>query len=83
MNWKKKKNKKKYDKDKLVNNLVKSTAGLTIIGITSTSVTSSFTGVSNIVFPFAAGAGCVTGIPIEFCSSWLEKKEQNYIEKYA
>ena len=36
-----------------------------------------------IVVPITAGVGCATGILVEFCSSYLKKKEQNYKPKYA
>ena len=37
----------------------------------------------NIAVPITAGVGCATGILVKICSSYLKKKEQNYILKYA
>ena len=70
-----KKNKKKYNKYKLINNLINSTDGLIIIGTTSASVTLSITGVDIIAVPITAGFGCATGILVKICSSYLKKKE--------
>ena len=78
-----KKYRKKYNKYKLINNLINSTDGLLIISTSAASITLSITGVGIIVVPIAAGAGCVTGILVKIYSSWLKKKEQNYIKKYA
>ena len=79
-----KKNKKKYTKCKLINNLINSTDGLIIIiGTTSASVTLSITGVGIIVFPITAGVGCATGILVKICCGYLKKKEQNYKLQYA
>ena len=78
-----KKYKKKYNKYKLINNLINSTDSLLIISTSAASITLSITGVGIIVVPIAAGVGCATGILVKICSSWLKKKEQNYIKKYA
>ena len=78
-----KKYKKKHIKYKLINNIINSTDGLLIIGTTSASVTLSITGVGIIVVPITAGVGCATDILVKICSSYLEKKEQNYKLKYA
>ena len=75
------KNKKKYTKYKLINNLINSTDGLIMIGTTSSSVTLSINGVGIIVVPITAGVGC--GILANFCSSYLKKKEQKYKLKYT
>ena len=78
-----KKYKKKYNKYKLINNLINSTDSLLIISTSAASITLSVTGVGIIVVPIAAGVGCATGILVKICSSWLKKKEQKYIKKYA
>ena len=77
-----KKYQKKYN-NKLINNLINSTDSILIISTSAASITLSITGVGIIVVPIAAGAGCATGILVKICSSWLKKKEQNYIKKYA
>ena len=71
------KDKKKYTKYKLINNLINSTDGLKMIGTTSASVTLSITGAGITVVPITAGVGCATGILVKICSSCLKKKEQN------
>ena len=78
-----KKYKQKYNKYKLINNLINSLDGIIVIGTTSTSISLSITGVGIIVVPIAAGVGCTTGILVKICSSYLKKKEQNYKLKYT
>ena len=78
-----KKYKKKYKKYKLINNLINSTDGLIIFGTTSTSVTLSIAGVGVIIVPIVAGVGCATGILVKICSTWLKRKEQISVKKYA
>ena len=75
--------KKKYTKYKLINNMINSTDCLIRTGTTSASVTLSITGVGIIVVPITAGVGCVTGILVKICSSYLKKKEQNYKLEYT
>ena len=75
--------KKKCTKYKLINNLIRSTDGLIIIGTTSASVALSISSVGVIVVPITAGVGCATGILVRVCSSYLKKKEQNYECKYT
>ena len=78
-----KKYKQKYNKYKLINNLINSLDGIIVIGTTSASISLSITGVGIIVVPIAAGVGCTTGILVKICSSYLTKKEQNYKLKYT
>ena len=78
-----KKYKQKYNKYKLINNLINSLDGIIVIGTTSASISLSITGVGIIVVPIAAGVGCATGILVKICSSYLKKKEQNYKIKYT
>ena len=78
-----KKYKQKYNKYKLINNLINSLDGIIVIGTTSASISLSVTGVGIIVVPIAAGVGCTTGILVKICSSYLKKKEQNYKFKYT
>ena len=75
--------KQKYNKYKLINNLINSLDGIIVIGTTSASISLSITGVGIIVVPIAAGVGCTTGILVKICSSYLKKKEQNYKRKYT
>ena len=75
--------KQKYNKYKLINNLINSLDGILVIGTTSASISLSITGVGIIVVPIAAGVGCTTGILVKICSSYLKKKEQNYKLKYT
>ena len=78
-----KKYKQKYNKYKLINNLINSLDGNIVIGTTSASIALSITGVGIIVVPITAGVGCATGILVKICSSYLKKKEQNYKLMYA
>ena len=75
--------KQKYNKYKLINNLINSLDSIIVIGTTSASISLSVTGVGIIVVPIAAGVGCTTGILVKICSSYLKKKEQNYKLKYT
>ena len=75
--------KQKYNKYKLINNLINSLDGIIVIGTTSASISLSITGVGIIVVPIAAGVGCTTGILVKICSSYFKKKEQNYKLKYT
>ena len=78
-----KKYEQKYNKYKLINNLINSLDGIIVIGTTSASISLSITGVGIIVVPITAGVGCTTGILVKICSSYLKKKEQNYKLKYT
>ena len=78
-----KKYKQKYNKYKLINNLINSLDGIIVIGTTSASISLSITGVGIIFVPIAAGVGCTTGILVKICSGYLKKKEQNYKLKYT
>ena len=78
-----KKYKQKYNKYKLINNLINSLDGIIVIGTTSASISLSITGVGIIVVPIAAGVGCTTDILVKIRSSYLKKKEQNYKLKYT
>ena len=78
-----KKYKQKYNKYKLINNLINSLDGILVIGTTSASISLSITGVGIIVVPIAAGVGCTTGILVKIFFSYLKKKEQNYKLKYT
>ena len=75
--------KQKYNKYKLINNLINSLDGIIVIGTTLASISLSITGVGIIVVPIAAGVGCTTGILVKISSSYLKKKEQNYKLKYT
>ena len=66
--------KQKYNKYKLINNLINSLDGIIVIGTTSASISLSITGVGIIVVPIAAGVGCTTGILVKICSSYLKKR---------
>ena len=68
-----KKYKQKYNKYKLINNLINSLDGIIVIGTTSASISLSITGVGIIVVPITAGVGCATGILVKLCSSYLSK----------
>ena len=63
-----KKYKQKYNKYKLINNLINSLDGIIVIGTTSASISLSITGVGIIVVPITAGVGCATGILVKICS---------------
>ena len=66
------KNKQKYNKYKLIHNLINSLDSIIVIGTTSASISLSITGVGIIVVPIAAGLGCTTGILVKICSSYLK-----------
>ena len=77
-----KKYKKLYSTFKRINLITHSLDTLLIIGVTSTTVTLSVTGVGLIVVPIAAGVGASITISSKLISEVLKIKEKTYYKKY-
>ena len=78
-----KKYKKKCKTLKLVNTLVQGIDGVVVLGVTSTCITLSVTGVGLVVVPVASGVGAGLCILSKIVGEYLKRKEQKYIKKYT
>ena len=76
-----KKYKKKCKTLKLVNTLVQGIDGVVVLGVTSTCITLSVTGVGLVVVPVASGVGAGLCILSKIVGEYLKRKEQKYILK--
>jgi len=82
-NYETKKYKKLNDRFKLLNNLLQTIDTLIILGVTSTSVTLSVTGVGIIIVPISAGVGGFLGISSKLISEYLKRREKYHLKKYT
>ena len=78
-----KKYKKKSKKFKLINGLIQSIDGVLLLGVSSTAITLSVTGVGLIVVPIASGIGAGVSIISKILNEYLKRKEQHNIKKYT
>ena len=78
-----KKYKKKSKQYKLINCLIQSIDGVSVLGVSSTCVTLSVTGVGLIVVPIASGIGAGLCIFSKIAGEYLKKKEQHNFKKYT
>ena len=78
-----KKYKKKSKQYKLINCLIQSIDGASVLGVSSTCVTLSITGVGLIVVPIASGIGAGLCIISKLLGEYLKRKEQHNIKKYT
>ena len=78
-----KKYKKKSKQYKLVNCLFQSIDGVSVLGVSSTCVTLSVTGVGLVVVPIASGIGAGLCIISKLLGEYLKRKEQHNIKKYT
>ena len=78
-----KKYKKKSEQYKLINCLIQFIDGASVLGVSSTCVILSFTGVGLIVVPIASGIGAGLCIISELLGEYLKRKEQHNIKKYT
>ena len=77
-----KKYKKKSKQYKLINCLIQSIDGVSVLGVSSTCVTLSVTGVG-LVVPIASGIGAGLCIISKIAGEYLKRKEQHNIKKYT
>ena len=78
-----KKYKKKSKQYKLINCLIQSIDGVSVLGVSSTCVTLSVTGVGLVVVPIASGIGAGLCIFSKIAGEYLKRKEQHNIKKYT
>ena len=78
-----KKYKKKSKTYKILNGLIQSIDGVLLLGVSSTAITLSVTGVGLIVVPIASGIGAGVSIISKILNEYLKRKEQHNIKKYT
>ena len=78
-----KKYKKKSKQYKIINCLIQSIDGVSVLGVSSTCVTLSVTGVGLIVVPIASGIGAGLCIISKILNEYLKRKEQHNKKKYT
>ena len=78
-----KKYKKKSKQYKLINCLIQSIDGVSVLGVSSTCVTLSVTGVGLVVVPIASGIGAGLCIISKIAGEYLKRKEQHNFKKYT
>ena len=78
-----KKYKKKSKIYKLINSLHQSIDGVLLLGVSSTAITLSVTGVGLIVIPIASGIGAGVSIISKILNEYLKRKEQHNNKKYT
>ena len=83
LNHEAKKYKKKSEKYKLINCLIQSIGGVSVLVVSSTCVTLSVTGVGLVVVPIASGIGAGLCIFSKIAGEYLKRKEQHNIKKYT
>ena len=75
--------KKKSKIYKLINCLIQSIDGVLLLGVSSTAITLSVTGVGLVVVPIASGIGVGVSIISKILNEYLKRKEQHNIKKYT
>ena len=78
-----KKYKKKSKQYKLINCLIQSVDGVSILAVSSTCVTLSITGNGLVVVPVASGIGAGLCIISKLLGEYLKRKEQHNLKKYT
>ena len=78
-----KKYKKKSKTYKIINGLIQSIDGVLLLGVSSTAITLSVTGVGLIVVPIASGIGAGVSIISKILNEYLKRKEQHNIKEYT
>ena len=78
-----KKYKKKSKTYKIINGLIQSIDGVLLLGVSSTAITISVTGVGLVVVPIASGIGAGLCIISKIAGEYLKRKEQHNIKKYT
>ena len=78
-----KKYKTKSKTYKIINALIQSVEGVSVLAVSSTCVTLSITGVGLVVVPVASGIGAGLCIISKTAGEYLKRKEQHNIKKYT
>ena len=68
---------------KIINGLIQSFDGVSVLAVSSTCVTLSVTGVGLVVVPIASGIGAGLCIISKIAGEYLKRKEQHNIKKYT
>ena len=76
-----KKYKKKSKIYKLISYLIQPIDGVLLLGVSSTAITLSVTGVGLIVVPIASGVGAGVSIISKILNEYLRRKEQHNFKK--
>ena len=76
-----KKYKQKSKIYKIINGSIHSIDGVLLLGVSSTAITLSVTGVGLIVVPIASGIGAEVSIFSKLTSEYLKRKEQHNLKK--
>ena len=76
------KSKKRYKNYKTLNTILESVDSLIIIGVTSTSITLSITGVGLIILPISAAIACGLSLGIKILHKLIINKYNKYKKKY-
>ena len=78
-----KKYKKKSKTYKIINALIQSDDGVSVLAVSSTCVTLSITGVGLVVVPVASGIGAGLCIISKIAGEYLKRREQYNFRKYT
>ena len=76
------KSKKKYKNYKTLNTILESADSIVIIGVTSTSITLSITGVGLIILPISAGVACALSLGNKILHKIIINKYNKYKKQY-
>ena len=76
------KSKKRYKKYKTLDTVLESVDSIVIIGVTSTSITLSVTGIGLIVLPISAGIACALSLGSKILHKLIINKYNKYKKQY-
>ena len=68
---------------KIINVLIQSIDGVSVLAVSSTCVTLSVTGIGLVVVPIASGIGAALCIISKIAGEYLKRKGQHNIKKYT
>ena len=68
---------------KIINGLIQSIDGVSVLAVSSTCVTLSVTGIGLVVVPIASGIGAALCIISKIAGEYLKRKGQHNIKKYT
>ena len=78
-----KKDEKKSKTFKIINGLFQSIDGVLLLGVSSTAITLSVTGVGLVVVPIASGILAGVSLFNKLIGEYLKRKEQHNLKKYT
>ena len=71
---------KRNPKHKIINGLIQSIDGVLLLGVSSTAITLSVTGVGLVVVPIASGIGAGVSIISKILNEYLKRKEHTILK---